>query len=443
MEENVLDLGAPKAPARREGHETPAQGIPRLPMMLRTPGTTPEFEAAADAAPSLPKGFAPLDATAVPRVRPAAPAAPRAQGPPKLPTTTPPDTLPTPAAQPAPAAQTTPARARPASPASRVSSAPARSAPAASTPPAPPPPPAVPDAVEPPPRRQGRAVRPRKSAPRGKLKNMLGLDHLDDSALDPVAPAPDANVPTSAPAAPVPPVGAAPSVAPASPSASAPSAPSAAPIAPPAQRQAAAVARPAPQSPPAAARPAPAAPITPAAPPAPPAAAAPITPAAPPAPPAAAAPITPAAPAAPAAAVAKPAVPAAPVAPATPATPAATDAAEEYDPATLSRATADFLRNSPILGLQGRPVQRTSDVTQFMEPDAVAIATLGAELGRLGVPEAARSDLRVALVELAAQIDAGKPEWARLSVAVTGAMAHPELARRLVPVLLPWLERAA
>jgi hypothetical protein len=115
----------------------------------------------------------------------------------------------------------------------------------------------------------------------------------------------------------------------------------------------------------------------------------------------------------------------------------------EIDPETFARATEDFLKNSPVLGLQGRPVQRASDATSFVEPDAVAVATLAVDLTRLGVPEEARSPMREHLMVLARQLEAGKPSWSAMQAAISNAMQHPALARRLVPVLLPWLERAA
>src|SRR5439155_1466787 len=99
-----------------------------------------------------------------------------------------------------------------------------------------------------------------------------------------------------------------------------------------------------------------------------------------------------------------------------------------------SSEAAEFLRNSPVFGLQGRPVQRASDITPFQDPDAVAVATLAADLPRLGVPEVARELMRESLLQLAAQIEANAPEWEQLRAVITEAMAHPPLARRLVPV---------
>lgn len=124
-----------------------------------------------------------------------------------------------------------------------------------------------------------------------------------------------------------------------------------------------------------------------------------------------------------------------------------TDASEDdhegLDPEAFARATEAFLRSSPVLGSTGRPVQRVSDGTSFLDPDAVAVATLATEVGRLAVPESQRASLRAHLLDLARQLESGAIEWEALRESVTTAMEHPEVARRLMPVLLPWLDRAA
>ena len=66
---------------------------------------------------------------------------------------------------------------------------------------------------------------------------------------------------------------------------------------------------------------------------------------------------------------------------------AAEHALPQLDDAAATQATEDFLRSSPVLGLTGKPVQRNTDDTGFTDPDAIAIASLAAELGRLGVSE--------------------------------------------------------
>jgi len=116
---------------------------------------------------------------------------------------------------------------------------------------------------------------------------------------------------------------------------------------------------------------------------------------------------------------------------------------ERIDPEAFSRAAEDFMRTSPVLGLQGRPVVRQSDATAFTDPDAIAIATLATDVARLGVPEGLRASARAHLLDLARRLESHEATWAMLRDAVTFAMDFPELARRLLPILLPWLDRAA
>ena len=135
-----------------------------------------------------------------------------------------------------------------------------------------------------------------------------------------------------------------------------------------------------------------------------------------------------------------------PTAPVTPPVPAGDPSAHEdesLDPEEFARATEDFLRTSPVLGSTGRPVVRASDGPSFMEPDAAGVASLAREIGRLSVPEPQRASLRAHLMDLARQLESGEIEWEALRESVTIAMDHPELARRLMPILLPWFDRAA
>lgn len=140
-----------------------------------------------------------------------------------------------------------------------------------------------------------------------------------------------------------------------------------------------------------------------------------------------------------------PAEPLAANAPPTVVTPASANELEsdDIDPEAFARATEDFLRTSPVLGSTGRPVQRVSDGTAFLDPDAVAVATLAREIGKLAVPESQRASLRAHLTDLAKRIETDTLDWEALRESVTIAMDHPELARRLMPILLPWLDRAA
>lgn len=122
---------------------------------------------------------------------------------------------------------------------------------------------------------------------------------------------------------------------------------------------------------------------------------------------------------------------------------AAEHALPQLDDAAATQATEDFLRSSPVLGLTGKPVQRNTDDTGFTDPDAIAVASLAAELGRLGVSEDEREPMRAELGGLAMEFETHAPQWSTLQRAVTMSMKHPELAKRLMPVVLPWLNRAA
>jgi hypothetical protein len=116
------------------------------------------------------------------------------------------------------------------------------------------------------------------------------------------------------------------------------------------------------------------------------------------------------------------------------------------DSAEVSRATADFMRTSPVLGATGRKVQRAPQESPehgFVDPDAIAIVSMFEELDDLGVPKTRQSEARARLLDLARRIEADDLKWAALRKAVWFAMEYPEVARRLMPLLLPWIDRAA
>ena len=102
------------------------------------------------------------------------------------------------------------------------------------------------------------------------------------------------------------------------------------------------------------------------------------------------------------------------------------------------------MRSSPVLGATGRKVNRPDhEETGFNDPDAIAVASMMQELARLDVPAGRQAELRARLQDLARRIESGELDWAALRKAVWFAMEYPELARRLMPVLLPWIDRAA
>lgn len=116
---------------------------------------------------------------------------------------------------------------------------------------------------------------------------------------------------------------------------------------------------------------------------------------------------------------------------------------EVVDEGEFEEATQRFLETSPVLSLTGRPVHRRTDVTRFEHPDAVALATLAEDAARLGVPDDRREAVKSQLGELAQRFESGDPDWHLIAEVAREAMLHRPLAERLMPVLLPWLSRAA
>ncbi len=115
----------------------------------------------------------------------------------------------------------------------------------------------------------------------------------------------------------------------------------------------------------------------------------------------------------------------------------------DVDPDAFARATEDFMRSSPVLGASPRRSQRMNDDPGFGDPDAIAVSSMALELSRMEVPQERHAEVRARLMDLARRLERGELEWNALRKAVWFAMEHPELARRLMPVLLPWIDRAA
>ena len=122
----------------------------------------------------------------------------------------------------------------------------------------------------------------------------------------------------------------------------------------------------------------------------------------------------------------------------------ATAGGASVDPEEFARAAEEFMKSSPVLGASPRRGARIPhDEHGFGDPDALAVASIVHELGDMGVPEARYAETRARLLDLARRLERGELEWSTLRKAVWFAMEYPELARRLVPVLLPWMDRAA
>ena len=121
-------------------------------------------------------------------------------------------------------------------------------------------------------------------------------------------------------------------------------------------------------------------------------------------------------------------------------------AAEEHDiPEDFERVsdvTAEFIRTSPVLGALARPIQRAPRPAPpaTVTPVAAALAALAAEVAHLGVPDGQRAGARAALLDLGRQFDEETLTWKGMRDAVAFVMEYPPLARRVVPMLIPYLD---
>jgi hypothetical protein len=118
----------------------------------------------------------------------------------------------------------------------------------------------------------------------------------------------------------------------------------------------------------------------------------------------------------------------------------------------------EFLSASPVFKASGRPVKRAGREAQrsgaapdaepagprtLTSPTAMAIAAVAAEVARLGVPDRHRAEVRGALVALAETLEDGALDWNALRGAVEFSMRYPAIARRVIPLLIPFLDEAA
>ena len=107
-----------------------------------------------------------------------------------------------------------------------------------------------------------------------------------------------------------------------------------------------------------------------------------------------------------------------------------------------SDVAAEFIRTSPVLGARPRPIQRAPRPapSTAVTPVAAALAALAAEVAHLGVPDGQRAGARAALLDLGRQFDEETLTWKELRNAIAFVMEYPPLARRVVPMLIPYLE---
>jgi len=130
---------------------------------------------------------------------------------------------------------------------------------------------------------------------------------------------------------------------------------------------------------------------------------------------------------------------------------ASDDANEPAGREEAARAAAEFLDNSPVLQSAPRPVQRrgtppvSARVTQVPSRDSAAsqMLAIASEVDVLGIPVGHRARVRAALMDLARQLDEPEISWAALRDAVGFVMEFPPIARRVLPLLLPFLDIAA
>jgi hypothetical protein len=103
----------------------------------------------------------------------------------------------------------------------------------------------------------------------------------------------------------------------------------------------------------------------------------------------------------------------------------------------------EFLRSSPVLGASARPVRRPARPHAPQSPAAVTLVALANEVAHFGVPESQRAAARAQLLDLARRFDEQTLTWEALRGAITFAMDYPALARRVIPMLIPYLDLAA
>ena len=97
----------------------------------------------------------------------------------------------------------------------------------------------------------------------------------------------------------------------------------------------------------------------------------------------------------------------------------------------------------PAMSIVPAPAETAPASMQFNSEAAREIAMVAAALEFLDVPPARRRPLAAALFELSHAIDGVSPEWADLRRGVNVVMEHPAVARRVLPHVLPFINKAA
>ena len=71
------------------------------------------------------------------------------------------------------------------------------------------------------------------------------------------------------------------------------------------------------------------------------------------------------------------------------------------------------------------------------------VLTMAAMVDRLGVPPQRRAIVRAALIDLGRQLEAPPVQWAAIRQVLSFIMDYPQVARRVIPMLMPYLDEAA
>ena len=114
-----------------------------------------------------------------------------------------------------------------------------------------------------------------------------------------------------------------------------------------------------------------------------------------------------------------------------------------HEPNALSDVPGELMHPAPI-PLQPKHGERDRAATgRDRSPIAVAVLSLAQEVESLGVPEGHRARARAMLLELSRRLEEPQLEWKTLRDAFDFVMEFPTLGRRVVPLLLPYLDRAS
>jgi hypothetical protein len=121
------------------------------------------------------------------------------------------------------------------------------------------------------------------------------------------------------------------------------------------------------------------------------------------------------------------------------------EAARGANPAELDRIAEELLRATSSLSAVPRRTghDRRASAREIQSAVATAIAALAFEVEAMGVPDGHRARARAVLLDLSRRLDAPNLPWGTLREAISFVMEFPALGRRVLPLLLPYLDRAA